>query len=314
MGRIFLTILLCLFGFSMTANAKEPSVVVTIAPLHSLVQGVLGDELKATLLVTGMKSPHGFQLKPSHLAQLNRADLIFYMSAGLETFIGKVPFDKDQKTNVIALSAQKNLVVLMTREGGVWAAHDAHEESDHEEEHDHNHDHELNDDPHLWLDPQNAIGMVAAIKDALIRKFPNKAIVFKQNALTLTVRLRMLDDELLGMFTPVQDKAFVVLHDAYQYLERRYKLASVGSVQVSAGQQISAKRVKELRQIIVDRGAVCLFREPQFTDRILNVIADGSDVQIGTLDPMGSGIEAGPDHYFEMQRRLARNLVNCLAR
>ena len=338
MVRIFIIFLAVFIGFLNTTIAKEPSVVVTIAPLHSLVQGVLGEEIKAELLVTGRKSPHGFQLKPSHLSKLNQADIVFYVSDMLEPFIARVPFDENHETRVVSMIIQKNLDVLMIREGGVWAphedhedheeheageknethekhgSHDEHDESEHEREHNHNHDHERNEDPHLWLDPQNAISMITVIRDTLISKFPNKAATFRQNALVLTARLRMLDDELQEIFEPVKETAFIVLHDAYQYLEHRYKLTSVGSVQVSAGQQISAKRVKELRHIISDRNAVCLFREPQFTDRILNVIAEGSTVQIGTLDPMGSDIKTGPNHYFEMQQQLARNLVDCLGR
>lgn len=52
------------------------------------------------------------------------------------------------------------------------------EESGEEGHEGHNHSHEL--DPHVWLDPVLAQKEVIAIRDALIKKYPEKKAVFEK--------------------------------------------------------------------------------------------------------------------------------------
>ncbi len=329
--RRFTVILLVLSLWTSMSYAKEPAIVVTIAPLHSLVQSVLGKSADAELLVRGTNSPHGFQLKPSHMSKIRNAEVVFFISDGLEPFVEKALHGASQTPDIIELIAEKKLRALPNRSGGVWQAHHDHvsegtsedDHNDHEHKHGHeahekhgdageHHDHALHDDPHIWLDPANAISMVDVIQRVLIQKFPENDELLSSNAEALRVKLQLLDANLGQKLSEVSAIPYVVLHDAYQYLEKRYRLNAVGSVQVTAGQQISVKRVKELKSLIAERGAKCLFREPQFTDRILDVLAEDAAVRIATLDPMGSQIAIGEEHYFQMQIQLVDNLRSCL--
>ena len=95
-GRLGMLILLFV-SFAYAAAATTSGVVVTIKPLHSLVAGVIGDTGRAVLLVGGNASPHDFQLKPSQVSALEKAEIVFYVSDSLETFL---PFSRK------ALSAQ----------------------------------------------------------------------------------------------------------------------------------------------------------------------------------------------------------------
>ena len=373
MTRSFLTLVFCFVFASAAAAAEKPRVVTTIAPLHSLVQNVLGEEGAASLLIDGSNSPHGFQLKPSILQVINKADVIFYMGNSLESFMPKVVKSGEIQGRLVSMLSQDELHLLKTREGGIWAphdhgAHEAHndhddahkhdhdehkhehadkhddegehkhehadhdddhkheehadhddehkhdEHSDHEREHEHEHEHEHDGeyDPHAWLVPENAIAMVGVIEEVLSEVYPERASIFAKNAANTVEKLQVLDSEIQAQVTPIKSRPFIVLHDAYQYFGSHYDLASVGSVQVQAGQQVSVKRVQELRAIVAERGAVCLFREPQFTDRVLSIIQEGSPVRIGTLDPLGSQITPGADLYFQLMRTLADNLTDCL--
>ena len=335
MTRSLLTLVFCFVFASAAAAAEKPRVVTTIAPLHSLVQNVLGGEGAARLLIDGSNSPHGFQLKPSILQPINNADVVFYMGNSLESFMPKVVKSGEVKGRLVSILSHDELHLLKTREGGIWAAHDhgSHEEhadhddehkhedhADHDDEHKHEehadhkheHEHEGEYDPHAWLVPENAIAMVGVIEEVLSEVYPGRASIFAKNAANTVKKLQALDSEIQAQVTPIKSRPYIVLHDAYQYFGSHYDLASVGSVQVQAGQQISVKRVQELREIVAERGAVCLFREPQFTDRVLSIIQEGSPVRIGTLDPLGSQITPGADLYFQLMRRLADNLTDCL--
>lgn len=319
MTRSFLSLVFCFVLANVAAAAESPRVVTTIAPLHSLVQNVLGDEGAASLLINGSNSPHGFQLKPSVLQAINKADVVFYMGNSLESFMPKVIKSGEIQGRLVSILSHDELHLLKTREGGIWAAHDhgSHEEhadhkDEHKHEHKHEHEHDGEYDPHAWLVPENAIAMVAVIEEVLSEVYPERASIFAKNAANTVKKLQALDLEIQAQVAPIKSRPFIVLHDAYQYFGSHYDLASVGSVQVQAGQPVSVKRVQALREIVAERGAVCLFREPQFTDRVLSIIQEGSPVRIGTLDPLGSEIMPGADLYFQLMRRLADNLTECL--
>ena len=46
--------------------------------------------------------------------------------------------------------------------------------------------------------------------------------------------------------------------------------------------------------------------------KLIRTLAAGTGARIAVLDPLGSGLEAGPAHYFELMRRLGRDLRACL--
>lgn len=199
--------------------------------------------------------------------------------------------------------------------------------SDHDEEHPASHDDE--DRPahvhredghqhgegeynlHLWLDPVNAAVIVEAMADALVRLDPVRTSVYRVNEAALKARLRALDDELKEAFAPVRDRGFVVFHDAWQYLDARYGLRAVGSVTVNPEQAPGAARVAEIREKTTEAKATCVFAEPQFAPRLVQTLVDGTGAGTGTMDPLGAGLEDGPDLYFDLMRTNARMFRAC---
>ncbi len=185
---------------------------------------------------------------------------------------------------------------------------------DHGEKHDHGHDHAHGEqDMHIWLDPANAKAIVQHAAAVLSETDPANAATYERNAADMTARLDALTAELRGTLSPVADKPFLVFHDAYQYFEARFGLNSVGSITVSPEVQPSAQRVREVRERIASLAAACVFAEPQFAPKIVDVVTEGSDARAGVLDPLGADIAEGPDHYFALLRQNADALVGCLS-
>ncbi len=190
--------------------------------------------------------------------------------------------------------------------------HEEHEENEGNEEHS-AHDDPGGKDPHVWLDPRNAQVIAAAIAAALSEEDPSNADLYQRNLEALTASLDQLDRTLAESLGPVRAKPYIVFHDAYAYLEARYGLSPVGSITVSPDRSPGARRIAEMREVIEDRGAVCIFAEPQFSPALIESLTDGSEIGSGTLDPLGAAVQPGPAAYQEILQDLGDSLTECLA-
>ncbi|MGE0117272.1 MAG: zinc ABC transporter substrate-binding protein ZnuA [Dongiaceae bacterium] len=305
-------------------RAEAPDVVASIKPVHSLVAAVMAGVGEPTLLVKGVASPHTYALKPSDAAALERADLVFWVGEGFELFLARPLESLADENRVVELADTDGLMLLPPREGGLWEAHLDEHAADEDHDHDHDHDEEAHVDDHehhahgafdghLWLDPHNAKLMAGRIADVLADRDPANADLYKANGEALQAKLDSLDSELTIRLAPVKRLPFIVFHDAYQYFEKRYGLAGVGSITVSPEQPPGAKRLQEIRDKIAAHGARCVFREPNFEPALVDTVIAGTAARSGVLDPEGASLTEGPELYFDLMRALVNSLGACLA-
>ncbi|WP_421726750.1 metal ABC transporter solute-binding protein, Zn/Mn family [Bauldia sp.] len=179
------------------------------------------------------------------------------------------------------------------------------------DDHDHHHDHGAFD-PHVWLDPVNAKALVSAIEDALSQVDPENATAYSENADQLRQRLDALVAEVDDIVAPVKDQSFVPFHDAYLYFEDRFGVRAAGAITVSPEVVPGAARVGEIKDRIVDLEVTCVFAEPQFTPSLVATVTEGTGADTGVLDPLGTGLDDGPDLYFSLIRAMAESMRDCL--
>jgi len=154
--------------------------------------------------------------------------------------------------------------------------------------------------------------MVRRISMTLVKTDPANAEVYRANTVAVLKRLDALDVQMTARLAPVADQPFVVFHDSYQYLEERFDLMAVGSITVVPDVMPGAERVGEILHRIHELKAVCIFAEPQFTSKLVQVIAQEGGVRTSVLDPLGAGIPAGPEQYFSLMGKLTDSMVECL--
>jgi zinc transport system substrate-binding protein len=289
-----------------------PAVVVSIKPIHSLVAGVMEGVGTPQLLIEGGGSPHSYALRPSQARALDQAEVVFWVGDGLEAFLGKPLGALSDEATVVALSDAEGVRLLATREGGMWEGHgDEEEHREHAHEHEEEHGHGALD-MHLWLDPQNAAAMVDAVAAALSAADPKRAATYEANATKVRADLARLDAELAATLAPVDDRPFVVFHDAYQYFEDRYGLNALGSITVDPQRAPGAGRLRDIRAELEELDAACVFAEPQFRPALVETVVEGTGAGTGVLDPLGADLEAGPGQYAQLLRTLSASLVDCL--
>jgi zinc transport system substrate-binding protein len=259
------------------ARADGIKAVASIAPVHSLLSGVMQGVATPGLLVRGAGSPHAYAMKPSAARLLNDARLVFWIGPGLEGFLVKPLSALPDRVGVVQLST-----------GGP------------------------EDDPHIWLDPRNAATIVSTMVRALGRADAANRGRYEANGVRMTAMLTALDKEIYGIIKPVAVVPYLVFHDAYRYFEKRFNLASQGAVSVQEGRPPGARRVSALRRKIVDLKIACVFTEPQFEPALARTLTEGTDARLAVLDPLGADLKPGPELYGELMRRMAGSLLGCL--
>lgn len=298
-------------------------VVTSIKPVHSLVAGVMEGVGTPALIVEGAASPHAFALKPSQARAIQNAELVFWIGPQMESFLEASLATIGANAHSVLLGNIEGLVRLELREGGAFERHghstkSAHDHDHHDDEHDHAHeghgDHDAHaTDMHYWLDPQNARVMVGEIATALSAADPANASAYERNASAMSDRLDNLTARLQGELQPLEGRGFIVFHDAYRYFENRFGLTASGSITVTPDVMPGAERIREIRSVIGDLEAACVFSEPQFTPNLVTVVTEGTDARSAVLDPLGALLADGPGLYFELIETMAASFKDCLA-
>lgn len=298
-------LILIILTFLLASNScfsVEKRIIASIKPLHSIILNVVKDE-EVDLLLGGALSPHDYMLKPSDMKKLQNADLVFYINdSALETFLSRPLRTLDKEVRKVSLASKKNLTLLPIREGGIWEKED--------DGHDHSHgEHDI----HIWLGSENAIKITKHVVRELSRINPANKSVYKRNAQAFIEKIKANKVETKKKLEPIKDSSFIVFHDAYQYYEKEYNLNAAGSISLNPEISPTLQRINEIKLKIKKDAVKCVFREPQFSSKIVQTIINDTNAKEGLLDPLGSDLKPGKDLYLKLINKLTEGLTDCLS-
>ena len=344
MNKLLSIIILILFSSSNLFAADTKGVITTIQPINSLVSAVIGDTGKTISLIPADISPHGYKLKPSDAKKMQEANIIFFVSNHLESSVTKVFKNLPKNIKIINLLEETGIEHLAIRDNEAWERHDHHGHDDHDDhdkhgkkhddhddhdkhakkhddhddhdkhgkKHDDHDDHESKDDVHIWLSPDNAIKIVEKVNKELSLLFPDNASKYSENSNKMIDEIKKLKNELAKDLAPIKGKPYVVFHDAYQYFEKTFDLNAVGSVALEGDIASSPKQISFIKDKIKKLNASCVFQEPQFDSKLAKIVVEGTNAQIGTLDPLGVNISRKENFYIQLLKNMAKSLKECL--
>ncbi len=204
--------------------------------------------------------------------------------------------------------------------------HDHEEDHDHEKAHDHEeghddhagHDHDGHEghnhgefDMHIWLSPENAEKIAHIVAHTLGDVDPANAAAYEANADKFAAELHKVTHEIEHKLEGAQGKHFVTFHDAYQYFENHFGLENAGVVTISPEVKPGAKRLVELKEALATNEVACIFSEPQFDAKLVQLAIEGTNVKSAELDPLGLALKDGPNMYFDLLNSLADSIQNC---
>lgn len=306
-------------AFATMASAEVPRVATDIAPVHALAARVMAGLGEPALVVDPTASPHGYSMRPSEARALSEADAVFWIGPELEPWLEDAIVTLAPEAAAVALLDTPGTTVLEFRSGATFGAH-AHEGDgdDHDTDHAHEDDHDpehgdehAGHDPHAWLDPENGKAWLDVIAEELGRLDPQNAAAYAANAEAGKAEIDAVRADIESLLAPARGLEFVVFHDAYHYFEAHFDIPAAGAISLSDASDPSPARIEEVRETVMDLGVTCVFSEPQFNQSLVRTVTDGTGARPGIIDPLGTGIETGPDFYPQLLRSVAAEIAAC---
>lgn len=293
--------------------ADTPRVVVDILPVQMLVAAVMDGAGAPDLLLPGTASPHHFSLKPSQVAALSQADIVFWIGDDLTPWLPNALTQVSDDTAVVGLLEHGDTMTLPFGTGVLFetADDDAHDHADDHEDH-HHHD-EDEPDPHAWLDPQNALVWTGIIADTLATADPAHADLYRANAEKAQAAITSAQADIAARMDPLRDLRFVVFHDSIQYFEARFGLGAVSAVALGDAARPGPARIQALRDAVRSGAVSCVFREPQMPEAQLRPVLEDSDIPSPMLDPLGSLLPDDTRTIVALYEMMAQSIEDCAA-
>lgn len=306
-GRIGgLGAMLCALAVGLSAPAAQaapPQVVADLPVPWSLTAQIMDGVGTPRLLVEPGTDPHDLQLRPSQVRLLTDAELVVWTGAELLPPVAEM---------LHRLEMEKAALALLEIPGPDAAGEHAEDEPEDAHKADAGDEAHHDDDAlHAWLDPRRALAWVDPITERLAAMDPENAATYRANAVALAQRIGEAETQVEALVAPLRDRPVIVLHDAYAPFAERFKLEIVGAIAEAEGMPSSARRLVELRRLLVDTGARCAFHEPHQSDALLRNVGEGTGIRIGTLDASGGFGEQTPDLYPRLLVELAESLARC---
>ena len=265
-------------GCGMRADTYKPlRVVTTTALLADLAQNVAGDSTKVVALIPAGADVHSFQTTPNDSIDVSKAGLIVSNGGSLDDFLNPM-IENAMSDGTVHIVASQGLAALSG-----------------------------SPDPHYWQNPANAVHYVRRIQDGLSAADPGNAEVYRDRADKYAQRLLDLDIEIsriLGEVTQSR-RHLVTYHDAFGHFGGRYGWRTSALVSNDAG-GVTPNAITQLQQQVRQEGITAVFTEPQFRSKVIDLAAEDTGVEVGTIY---SGVLDGrAATYIGMMRLNAENL------
>lgn len=274
MYKIFLwAILPAIFaGCSAQKQPVETTLYVSILPLKSIVQGIVGDDFEIRVLVPPGASPETFEPTARQFVGLNNARLVF--NVGLIDFETALLDKMEDQTKVVDLSRNIPLIA-----GSCSHKH-----------HDQDHSHGV--DPHVWTSPKALQQMAANAYEAIRNAYPD-SVKYEANYEWLLGQLQELDTRTAEKIARSGVESFIVYHPALTYYARDYGLRQVAIE--TDGKEPSARQLSALIRQAREDGVRTILYQSQFPASTVEIIARDIDAASVEFDPLPEDAIAGID-------------------
>ena len=245
---------------------------VSILPLRSLVQGIVGDDFDIEVLVPPGASPETFEPTPRQFVGLNKARMIF--NVGLIDFETTLLSKVEEQEKVVDLSHGIELIAGS-------CSHCSHG---------HTHAHGI--DPHVWTSPKALQKMAENAYEAIRSAYPD-SVKYETNYRHLQQELQALDKRTEEQIAGSGVEYFIIYHPALTYYARDYGLRQMAIE--ADGKEPSARQLTQIIRQAREDGVRRILYQNQFPASTVEVIARDIDAEYVEIDPLREDVIANID-------------------
>ncbi|SFV63531.1 Periplasmic solute binding protein [hydrothermal vent metagenome] len=269
---LFLFLELIAFSSDSEIKLNKPLVSVSTFSLYDITQHIAGRSVEIVNILPFGVDPHSFELTPKIMAKIEKSTLVLYSGAGLEPWIQSISF----ATTPLDMSKFVDLRALETHE--------------HEEEHTDHDEHCSHGtlDPHYWLDFDNMKKMAIVITKELVIIAPEHKKMYETNRDTYIKMLKKLDTLYTSGLLSCKIQSLILNHNSLGYLAEKYNFHIKSLSGLSPEAESSASDIKRVLQEISETGIRTIFYESFVNAKVIESIANDSNVEIDVLQPLGN--------------------------
>ena len=171
-----------------------------------------------------------------------------------------------------------------------------------------------NIDPHIWLNPENAIGIAIEIADTLSALYPTGSDAYKKNLEQFKVDVRNMDKANKMELLKVRPKSFVMDLNSTIYFEDYYHMPSAGAIRYDLDYEFTFKEIDAINDMIKREKVVCVLGSYQERSGLAFQVAGNNKVKFILIDIIGGEINYNQNGYTKMMTGLVSDLVKCVGK
>src|SRR5690554_3624290 len=275
MKKLFLLLLMLIFGLVACVNPKEADIVTTMYIQYDIATNIAQDKMSVSMLVAPGAEVHGYEPSSRDIEAIKKAKLFIYTSLEMDAWI------KDPDTLI----------------GESTIAMDLSKAYQYEEEHSHkdnmsfrnsslHHDH---DDLHYWTDPVIFLALINAILEEIVEIDPDNEEFYKENAHKYYDEILDLHHDFEDFIHPDHNNSSIYFagHNAMGSFAKRYNINIVALSDTSnPDADLTIAQLEALINEIKSNNAKFLFieelKEPKVAKTIQRQLA-GEDYELNLL-------------------------------
>ncbi|NDG66462.1 MAG: zinc ABC transporter substrate-binding protein [Actinobacteria bacterium] len=271
---------------SSTSSSATPSIVVTYSALGDVVQQLVGNVAKVSVVIPNGQDQHDFSPSAKDIEELNNASFVVANGLNLEEGLA----------DALAQTAKSGVPVFHIADYVTLRSLTA-EANGHDGK-----------DPHIWLDPETLVEAIPALTAALEETL-NVDLSKKEEK--VTTDLKTLSTSIRSTLSGIDKCTLVTGHDSLQYFAARYGCKVVGAVipSYSTAAEASAGDLAALKTLAQQENVRVIFTELGTPADVAALLSKELGVKLQELSthvlPSGGG-------YGEMMLNLASSIASGL--
>lgn len=241
-------------------------VVTSFTIIQDIAREIGGEDVEIHNLVPTGTDPHEYEPLPEDIKKATDADILFYNGLNLEGgasgwFFKMIDSVGQKEENVINLTERVEPMYIGGTDG-----------------------HEAEINPHAFIDPGVGIKMAEDMRDALMKKDPDRKEKYQERADNYVSRLKEIEKEYEEKINaiPKENRILVTSERAFQYMTSRFGLDEAFIWEIDTEENGSPQQIKSLIEFIKENNVPVLFVESNVDTRPMETVSQESGVPIAS--------------------------------